>query len=262
MKSMPEVVRDKGPEGQGSIVFRQNLEYPRAPGHITYYPPEPSDDMKKQMKRDRGGGLAVYIIGFVIVLLGFIIAMEFSDAIEVYSLLIPVVLILGLVSAIMFLYTNNVALAKLSRAMPMILMICLLLMYIFSIITTVMELTQLGENATEAAVSDAFDDLLNSIINPAFFLMSAGLMTCRAGGTMLWTSTKLMNQFIPGMIIIENPAMAAPQATVQPAVQPPVAKSEKEDAMLCEHCEKPLEYIEEYQRHYCYSCKEYAPKDA
>ena len=254
---MSKAVSDRGAVGQGSIMFRQDLEYPRTPGQITYYPPEPSETLRNQVKKDRGGGLALYIIGFVIVIIGYISAREFSEGIEIYSVLIPLILILGLVMAFMYLYLNNVALAKLSRAMPMILMVCLLIMYITSILMAIMDLSNLGEEVSENAVTEAFENLMSSLLNPAFFLMSAGLMICRAGGTMLWTSTKIMNEFIPGMIIIESP-MAEAQAP--PQKQSTEQQAKEEEPKLCEHCNKPLEFIEQYGRYYCYDCQEYAPK--
>ncbi len=159
---MVDAVKDRGPSGPGSVVFRQNLEYPKAPGQITYYPPEPSDVLKKQVRSDRSGGIAIYVMGLIITMMGFFAAMQFSDAVEVYAILIPLLLILGLVFALMFLKMNNVTLAKLSRTMPMILAVCLILMYIFSIFSAIMDLNQLGENPPENQVSDAFENLFMS----------------------------------------------------------------------------------------------------
>jgi len=36
---------------------------------------------------------------------------------------------------------------------------------------------------------------------------------------------------------------------------------EEESTPLCPKCGRPLTYIKEYDRWYCYNCKEYAPKD-
>ncbi len=251
---MATAVRNRGAEGDGSITFRQNLEYPREPGKITYYPPEPSDDLKRQVRKEKAGGLILYIIGFAVLFIGYIGAMNFSDSIEVYAILIPILMLLGLIFAIMFLYFNNINLAKLSRAMPMILMICLVLLYIMSIVNSIMDLSSLGEDASDSEMDAAVEDVFSMVMNPAFFLMLAGLMICRAGGSMLWTSTKIVNEFIPGMIILETSQSAPlpPTGAVAAAPSPP---------RLCEHCSKPLDYIPEYQRYYCYDCKEYGPKN-
>lgn len=256
---MARVIKDRGASGQGSIMFRQNMDYPRVPGQITYYPPEPSDELRNQVRKDKAGGLILYIIGFALVIIGYLGAMSFSGDIEVYAVLIPILLLLGLVFAILFLFMDNVTLAKLSRTMPAILMFCLVLIYITSIVHSVNDLIQLGENSSENEMSNAFDNLFSSLLNPAFFFMSAGLMICRAGGTMLWTSTKVIHEFIPGMIIIETPQ---PQGTAVRFAAPVNQPAPAANIKLCSKCSKPLDYIEEYSRYYCYDCQEYAPKDA
>jgi ribosomal protein S27AE/predicted RNA-binding Zn-ribbon protein involved in translation (DUF1610 family) len=53
----------------------------------------------------------------------------------------------------------------------------------------------------------------------------------------------------------EKPAEPKPAAPA-PAHQP------ETDVKACPKCGKPLKYIEKYQRHYCYECKAYAPKEA
>jgi len=250
---MTAPIKNRGPAGQGGIVFRQNLEYPREPGRITYYPPEPSDEIRMQVRKEKAGGIIVYIIGFAILIIGYIGAMNFSDSIEVYATLIPTLMLLGVVFAVMFLYFNNVTLANLSRAMPLILMICLVLMYIMSIIDAITDLGNLGDEPSEAEIEDVMENLFSMVLNPAFFLMSAGLLITRAGGTMLWISTKIGSDYIPGMIIIETPSQSQ-----QPA---PAQQATNFTPRLCANCGKPLEYIPEYQRHYCYGCGEYAPKE-
>jgi uncharacterized membrane protein len=255
---MARVVKDRGASGQGSIMFRQNMDYPRVPGQITYYPPEPSDELRSQVRKDKAGGIILYIVGFALVIIGYISAMNFSTDIEVYAMLIPVLLLLGLVFAILFLFMDNVALAKLSRTMPAILMVCLFLMYITSLISAIMDLSQLGEGVSESAITEAFDNIISTLLNPAFFLMSAGLMICRAGGTMLWTSTKVVHEFIPGMIIMETQQPLGVAARADVPIQPftPVTKEK-----TCLKCNKPVDFIEEYGRYYCYDCQEYAPKE-
>jgi len=79
---MAKVVRDRGANGHGSIKFRQNLEYPRTPGEITYYPPEPSDELRQQVKKERAGGMIVYIIGVAMAFMGYFVASFFSDQLD------------------------------------------------------------------------------------------------------------------------------------------------------------------------------------
>nr|QOV09145.1 hypothetical protein HULAa36F11_00028 [uncultured Thermoplasmata archaeon] len=251
---MAKVVRDRGANGQGSIKFRQNLEYPRTPGQITYYPPEPSDELRQQVRKERAGGMMVYIIGVAVAFMGYFVASFFSDQLEIYAMLIPLLLILGLVFAVMFLYVGNNLYAKLSRTMPIILMICLLLLYIAALLTSVMDLVN---SANENNIDGLFENLVESLLNPVFFLMTAGLMICSAGGNMLITSTKIYNEFIPGMIILET-ATPGQQTPFTAPAQPPI---NQEAQRLCSHCNKPLEFIGEYGRYYCYDCQEYAPAD-
>ena len=259
---MANVVRDRGVNGHGAIKFRQNLNYPRTPGEITYYPPEPSDEMRMQVQKERAGGLITYILGFAIVLIGYLGESYFSDRIELYATLIPFLLVLGLVFAILFLWLNSNVYAKLSRTMPMILLVCLILLYISSILFSIVDI---GNTINENNYDNLINDFILSMLNPAFFLMTAGLMICGAGGNMLLNSLKVYNEFIPGMIIIETPGAQVPivQNQVVNAAAPvtPVQPAPVNNVKACQHCNKPLEYIEEYGRYYCYDCQEYAPAD-
>jgi len=241
---------ERGASGHGSIVFRQNLEYPREPEKITYYPPEPSEELKKQVARDKAGGIGLYFIGFAIALIAFGVALGYSNQMELYATLIPFLLIFGLVFAILFLIMKNVTLAKLSRTMPLILLVALLLLYIFSILTSVMDLTGM-ENEND--ISNGFENLISSIINPAFFLLTAGLIIARAGGTMLWTSTRIVHEYIPATIILEIPGHSPP---LEPGEQDII-----DEAPFCEDCNKPMSYIAQYERWYCYDCKEYLSRE-
>jgi len=49
---------------------------------------------------------------------------------------------------------------------------------------------------------------------------------------------------------------AEPKKTSEPAVE----VSKKTSALLCPKCKGELKWIEKYSRHYCYKCKDYAPK--
>jgi hypothetical protein len=98
-----------------------------------------------------------------------------------------------------------------------------------------------------------------TLLNPAFFLMTTGVIICISGGTMLWTSTKVMNEFIPGMIIIE--ASPAQGVTIQQPTVVAHSSQPPSEGKLCAHCGKQLDYIEAYSRYYCHDCQEYAPKD-
>jgi hypothetical protein len=263
---MDNSARDRGASGQGSIMFRQDLAYPRVPNQITYYPPEPSEELKRQVFRDKAGGIAVYIIGFAIALIGFITALSYSNDVEIYALLIPLLLIFGLVFAILYLVLDSVALAKLSRALPGVLLIALILLYILSILNTVSDLGSLIDGGDQNAIDNAIEDLFDVILNPAFFLLLAGLLICRAGGTMLWASTKVVYQYIPGTIVIETPAYGAPEEHTEQ--QPEVAQEDESDdesveegERFCKSCDGTLTYIPAYDRWYCYDCKEYAPRD-
>ena len=269
---MARVIRDRGASGHDSVIFRQDLDYPRVPGAISYYPPEPSKELQKQVRKDKGGGLALYIIGFAVAMIGLIAAMEFSQDIEIYAILIPLLLILGLIFAILYLVLDNVALATLARALPAILMLCLVLLYIASIFTAIIDLVDVVDSGDQNNISNGFENIFETLLNPAFFFMTAGLLICRAGGTMLWTSTKVVHQYIPGMIIIETPDARAASQT------PPVASmgteespekmpeeeyidAEPDQSKLCQACSQPMTFIEQYGRHYCYDCGTYGEKD-
>ena len=263
---MGRIVKDRGASGHGSIVFRQDLSYPREPEQITYYPPEPSEELRKQVAKDKAGGIGLYFIGFAIGIIAFMVALGYSTQMEIYATLIPFLLILGLVFALLYLILNNVTLAKLSRAMPLILLVALLLLYIFSILSGVLDLANLqapDDNASQAEhdafqdnMSDRMEYLISSILNPAFFLLLAGLIIARAGGTMLWTSTKVVHDYIPATIILEVPGLTpAGDEYEEPE------KSEEEELPACATCGEPLTYLEQYERWYCYGCNEYAPKE-
>ena len=263
-------VKDRGASGHDdNILFRQNFDYPKVPGQIAYYPPEPSEELQKQVKKDKAGGLALYIIGFAIAIIGLLGAMDFSDAITIYATLIPLLLILGLVFAILYLVMDNVALAQIARTLPAILMGCLVLLYILSIFMAIMDLGSLMDGANQNNISSAFDNIFSTLLNPSFFFMSAGLMICRAGGTMLWTSTKVVHQYIPGMIVIESPNPPLPLTVEPPQTDMPQEEEEPEEFVEdnpdpehpCESCSEPMTYIPKYERHYCYDCGTYGAKD-
>lgn len=286
---MARVIRDRGASGEDGIKFRQDLDYPREPGAITYYPPEPSEELQKQVRKDKGGGIALYIIGFIIAIIGYMVLTENYPAIDRYNVLIPIFLALGLLAAILYLALNNVALAKLSRALPKLLMVALTLLLIISIVQQITDLqfiqqpNEPSDNASagewnnynnsmeqfEVDMGNSIDNLFNSIVNPGFFIMAAGLFTCIAGGTMLWTSTKVVHQYIPGMIIIETPnaSQTAPVASMA-AQEPSEAMPEEEyvdekpdQGKPCEICSEPMTFIEQYGRYYCYDCETYGEKE-
>lgn len=251
---MARVVKDRGASGQGSIVFRQNMDYPRVPGQITYYPPEPSDELRNQVRKDKAGGLIVYIIGFAIVLMGYLGAI---NVFEIYAVLIPVLLLLGLVFAMLYLFMDNITLAKLSRTMPLVLMVCLVMLYIMVILSSIM--ASIPSEGSEIPSENDITDNFEPMLNPGIFFMFTGLMICRAGGTMLWTSTKILHEYIPGMIIIETPQQhVVASINTEPASQ---FVAPTTNIKLCSKCNKPLDYIEEYGRYYCYDCQEYAVKE-
>lgn len=261
---MAKVIRDRGASGHGSIMFRQDLAYPRVPEQITFYPPEPSEELQKQVARDKAGGIGLYIIGFFTALLGFMAALNYSSNMEIYSTLIPFLLILGLVFAILYLILNNVMLAKLSRVLPLILLVALLLIYILSILLGVIDFQGIQEppegasdieiQAFEQEMEAAFENLVSIILNPAFFFLLAGLIIARAGGTMLWASTRVVHEYIPGMIILEVPGYQPPQE------YPEEGMGEDAEEASCASCGGPLTFIEEYGRWYCYKCEAYAPR--
>ncbi len=269
---MARVIRDRGASGHDSILFRQDLDYPRVPGAISYYPPEPSKELQKQVRKDKVAGFLFYSIGFILTFIGMIIALEDSSDLQIYEYLIPLILIVGMISAIAFLIINNVALASLSRSLPLILMIILTIFYITTIIRAVMNIIEYSDTGDITSILSAVDRFINTLLNPAFFFMSVGLMICRAGGTMLWTSTKVVHQYIPGMIIIETPDARAPSQTATVASvgteESPEEMPEEEyvdakpdTSKPCQNCSQPMTFIEQYGRYYCYDCGTYGEKD-
>jgi predicted RNA-binding Zn-ribbon protein involved in translation (DUF1610 family) len=58
--------------------------------------------------------------------------------------------------------------------------------------------------------------------------------------------------------VLEKPIEPKPEAPIQSkAIPVPEAKEIK----MCSTCGHPLKWIEKYSRHYCYSCRKYAPKE-
>lgn len=58
-------------------------------------------------------------------------------------------------------------------------------------------------------------------------------------------------------------AQAQPESSTAaaPSVAPEVAKAPEPRERTCGTCGQPLKWIEKYQRHYCYGCRKYAPKE-
>jgi predicted RNA-binding Zn-ribbon protein involved in translation (DUF1610 family) len=50
-------------------------------------------------------------------------------------------------------------------------------------------------------------------------------------------------------------------APAQPVAEQPVAVPASSQVRMCPACGQALKWIEKYQRHYCYGCKKYAPKE-
>ena len=266
MVAKKKVMRASGEE---SIIFKQKMDYPSKPGQITYYPPEATPELKKQVNRDKAGGIIFYFLGVMLAFAGLGMALASSRDMDIYATLIPLCLIIGLIAAFFYLYTNNVALAKLSRTLPLILMVALVLLYIVGIIRGIMTL---GEIQNENDIPNAIENLLARLVAPAFFFISAGLLCARAGGTQLWTSSRVKHEYVPGTIILEAPAgyampasapvavqQAAPVAAraAQPVVSTPVQEAAPRVSEPCTKCRKPAAYIEEHDSYFCYSCNEY-----
>jgi hypothetical protein len=57
--------------------------------------------------------------------------------------------------------------------------------------------------------------------------------------------------------IAQQPTAYQAPGTYQ-ATPPPPAPAAAQQALTCPRCGKPLTYIEQYQRWYCYSCQQYA----
>jgi predicted RNA-binding Zn-ribbon protein involved in translation (DUF1610 family) len=55
---------------------------------------------------------------------------------------------------------------------------------------------------------------------------------------------------------------AAEKPAEKPAVAPVAQPAKACDPPMCPKCGKPLKHVEKYDRHYCYECKQYAPKGA
>lgn len=56
-------------------------------------------------------------------------------------------------------------------------------------------------------------------------------------------------------------AQPEPSAVAAPSATPETAKAPEPREMTCSACGQPLKWIERYQRHYCYGCRKYAPKE-
>ncbi len=55
----------------------------------------------------------------------------------------------------------------------------------------------------------------------------------------------------PEVVILEPKEPTAPEPEPEPVI----------DVKSCPTCGQPLKFIEKYQRHYCYGCRKYAPKE-
>ncbi len=234
------------PGGRNSILFKQRLDYPSKPGQITYYPPEASYDLKNQVKKDKTTGIIFYVIGFIVSMMGLAAALESIDDLQLYSILIPVCLIIGLIAAFFYLYSDNVALAKLSRTLPIILMVALLLLYIGGLVSGALDIASDLDEEDAGVIYEMIEEYIYvRLLAPSFFFITAGLVIARSGGTQLWAATRIVHQYMPATIILETPGKSTVPTR---AVTNP-----------CRSCGQSLSYIEEYDRFYCYSCEDYAP---
>ena len=75
---------------------------------------------------------------------------------------------------------------------------------------------------------------------------------------MLWTSTRIMHEYIPATIIMESPGQVA---GAQPAEQSESAPAPQTEP--CTKCGDPATYVKEHDSFFCQSCNEYVvfPKD-
>jgi len=65
-------------------------------------------------------------------------------------------------------------------------------------------------------------------------------------------------------VLIDSITVATPVEPLSEAVPAPEPERKIELALeirMCPTCGQPLKYIEKYQRHYCYGCRKYAPRD-
>jgi uncharacterized Zn finger protein (UPF0148 family) len=58
----------------------------------------------------------------------------------------------------------------------------------------------------------------------------------------------------PTVVILEPP-QPSPEARPEPPAEPAI------EVKSCPTCGQPLKFIAKYQRHYCYGCRKYAPKE-
>jgi uncharacterized protein YbaR (Trm112 family)/ribosomal protein S27AE len=59
--------------------------------------------------------------------------------------------------------------------------------------------------------------------------------------------------------MVEEEVEEAEEMPAEPEEQKPEAPKAPTEILMCANCGQPLKWIEKYQRHYCYSCKKYAP---
>ena len=74
------------------------------------------------------------------------------------------------------------------------------------------------------------------------------------------TTTHNEAQAILDSIIVATPVEPLPKPA--PIPEPEVRKEPSVEIKMCSVCGQPLKYIEKYQRHYCYGCRKYSPKEA
>lgn len=71
---------------------------------------------------------------------------------------------------------------------------------------------------------------------------------------------------IPSPVIDQKPEVPVVEVQSQPVPAPaeiPEPRVEKlPEIKMCSTCGQPLKWIDKYQRHYCYGCRKYAPKEA
>jgi hypothetical protein len=226
----PEPVRLEGTQ------YITNVQMSDASNQIMYYPSKPTPEFEKKILRDRLIGTVVVVIGFFMVLLGFLILR--SEISVYYSIAILLLSIFSFVFTIIFLVQENLPLLKTAAALPVI-------GYIIIVVVTIYHIARLP-----FLINLDWDTVFQAMPQLGDFIMLVGLFILRGAAILLMDVHKKSTDFSPSVIIIGPSALGPiqPHTSPTPTPQASTAKpsaSPKEitqkSSNLCSKCGKALE---------------------
>lgn len=190
-----------------------NIQMPDASNQIMYYPSKPTPEFERKILRDKYIGTVVVVIGFFMVILGFLLLT--SEISVYYSIAILLLSIFSFVFTIIFLVQENLPLLKTAAALPVI-------GYIIIVVVTIYHIAKLP-----FIISLDWETVFQAMPQLGDFIMLIGLFILRGTAILLMDVHKRSTDFSPSVIIIGPSAMGSmqPNNAPTPVSQVPISQS-------------------------------------